>query len=57
MLAALPVDSRGAVTDDLISQCKRVAQASGGFLGLGSHISDSEAEMLNRIVAELKSAK
>jgi hypothetical protein len=57
MLAALPTDSRGAATEDLISQCKRVAQASGGFLGLGSHISDSEAEMLKHIVAELKSTK
>jgi hypothetical protein len=55
VLAALPADQRDATTGDLVSQCKRVAEASGGFLGVGSKISPEEAEVLEKVVSELQS--
>jgi hypothetical protein len=38
---------------DLISFCIRIANASGGFLGVGSKISEGEQAALDQIVEEL----
>lgn len=38
---------------DLISFCLRIATASGGFLGIGSKISEGEQAALDQIVEEL----
>lgn len=38
---------------DLISFCIRIANASGGFLGIGSKISEGEQTALDQIVEEL----
>jgi hypothetical protein len=38
---------------DLISFCIRIANASGGFLGIGSNISEGEQTALDQIVEEL----
>jgi len=55
MIAALPPDQREASARDLASQAKRVAEASGGVFGLGK-ISPKEAKLIDKIVAELRSA-
>jgi hypothetical protein len=54
MIAALPADQREAAVRDLASQSKHVAEASGGFFGLGK-ISPEEARLIDKIVAELRS--
>lgn len=53
LLELHPVNEHITGRTDLISFCFRVAKASGGFLGIGSKISDSEHLVLNQIVAEL----
>jgi hypothetical protein len=53
LLEVQPPQERVAGRTDLISFCTRVAMASGGFLGLGSKISDGEQLALDQIVAEL----
>lgn len=45
----LPADERRKVRDALLKRARAVAQASGGFLGLGSRISEGEQRVLDRI--------
>lgn len=47
------VNERVAGRTDLISFCIRIATASGGFLGVGSKISEGEQTALDQIVEEL----
>ncbi|MCI0391404.1 MAG: hypothetical protein MOB07_21905 [Acidobacteria bacterium] len=47
------VKERVAGRTDLISFCIRIANASGGFLGISSRISEGEQAALNQIVDEL----
>lgn len=43
-----------SLQSDLVSHCTRVALASGGFLGLGSRISEEEQRLLTRFATELE---
>jgi hypothetical protein len=46
VLAALPAETRAAVARDLLASARMVAEAAGGFLGLGRRVSDAEAKAL-----------
>jgi hypothetical protein len=48
----LPAEARAALKRDTIGRARQVAEAAGGFLGLGRKVSDSEA----RVLAELEAA-
>lgn len=43
--------ARKSLRDDLVGRARSVAEAAGGFLGLGSKISREEAEMLEKLEA------
>ena len=45
----LDPQERKKVRDALLEQARKVAEASGGFLGLGSRISAAEQQVLDRI--------
>jgi len=47
--AGLAAEGRAALQRDTIGRARRVAEAAGGFLGLGSKISDAEAQALARL--------
>jgi hypothetical protein len=42
---------RNALRDDLLSRARRVAEASGGILGLGNKVSKPEQAVLKRLAA------
>jgi hypothetical protein len=44
--SSLDGDARGALRRDLLDRARRVAEAAGGFLGLGSKVSAAEDKML-----------
>ncbi|MCE2391764.1 MAG: hypothetical protein J4G09_09820 [Proteobacteria bacterium] len=53
--AALPADVRARLAPDLLARARAVAEAAGGFLGMGSKISGEEErvlESLSRSLAE-----
>jgi hypothetical protein len=45
----MPADARQALQAETIGRARRVAEAAGGFLGLGSRVSAVEAEVLSRL--------
>ena len=45
----------GPSADDLVGYSTRVAEASGGILGFGNKVTDSERALISRIAAELQS--
>ena len=47
--AALDADGRRALKAELLGRARRVAEATGGFLGLGRKVSAAEAEVLDRL--------
>jgi tellurite resistance protein len=49
----LPEGQQPMSTGDLLSYCTSVAEASGGFLGLGHKVSDEERQLIEHITAEL----
>jgi hypothetical protein len=53
LLDVQPEKERVAGRTDLISFCIRIANASGGFLGVGSKVSAEEQMALDKIVEEL----
>jgi hypothetical protein len=53
-LQVLAPEKRKAIKQDLLSCCTRIAEASGGILGVGSKISQAEQELLKQIAAELE---
>ena len=53
-LEGLPNEDRGRRERSLIMQCTSVASVSGGFLGLGSKISDAEQSAISEIVTVLE---
>ena len=53
-LEGLPVEDRRRIDRKLIIHCTSVASVSGGFLGLGSRISNAEQAAINEIVAALE---
>ena len=49
----LPIEQQPINTDDLLTYCTRLAEASGGFLGLGQKISEEERQLIEHITKEL----
>jgi len=49
LCAVLTSEERAALKRELLEHARSIAQASGGFLGLGSKISQSEAAMLRTL--------
>ena len=47
----LGVDEKALMKNEIVGRARSVAEASGGFLGLGSHVSKEEQDVLNRIAA------
>jgi hypothetical protein len=56
MLESLPADQRDRSARDLVTYTQSIAEASGGFLGLGRKVSEEEREVLERIAAEIEKA-
>jgi hypothetical protein len=51
LLPELAAEQQRALRRELIEQARSVAEASGGFLGLGNKVSSEEAAMLKRLEA------
>ena len=54
LLKVMPVEQGQALKEDLVSCCSYIAAASGGILGLGQTISDTEQALLKHIACELE---
>lgn len=54
ILGALPEDQQEGSKRDLVAYCTRIAEASGGILGLGSKIDEAESALLRKIAASLE---
>lgn len=50
----LPTDKRQAGRNSLVTFCTNIAAASGGILGFGNKISQSEQEVIEQIATELE---
>ena len=48
--ARLSPESRAALQEDLLSRTRRVAEATGGFLGFGRRVSPSEQQVLDDLL-------
>ena len=51
LCAQLDAEQRNALRGELLDRARAVAEASGGFLGLGSKVSPSERAVLQRLEA------
>ncbi len=49
LCATLTDDGKNALKRDLVGRARSVAEAAGGFLGLGSKVSKSEQDMLDEL--------
>ena len=49
--ASMDESRRATFRDGVLAQAKNVAEAAGGFLGLGSKVSDTEAEALEDLAS------
>jgi hypothetical protein len=49
--ASMDESRRATFRDGVLAQAKNVAEAAGGFLGLGSKVSDAEAEALEDLAS------
>jgi hypothetical protein len=49
LLEALPAEARAALRDDILTKARVVAEAAGGFWGLGNRVSDKEQASLDSI--------
>jgi hypothetical protein len=54
LLGQLDEKSASSFREDLMSRCRQVARASGGFLGLGSKISHAEETTMRRLEAAMR---
>jgi hypothetical protein len=52
----LPAEQRDALKTELLQQGRRVAEAAGGFMGLGSRVSSKEEALLAEIAAAFQGA-
>jgi tellurite resistance protein len=52
VLASRSTEDAAQLRKDVLDHCKRVAEASGGFLGM-ARVSDEEEHILHRLAAEL----
>jgi hypothetical protein len=50
----LPPDKQVVTTGDILAYCTRIAEASGGILGIGNKVSPEERGLLEKIIAQLK---
>jgi|SRR5687767_10765003 len=57
ILGALPEDQQEGSKRDLVAYCTRIAEASGGILGLGGKIDDAESALLRKIAASLEASR
>jgi hypothetical protein len=48
---------RVALKNDLLGRARGIAEAAGGFLGLGNKVSDAEASMLHQLETAFENAK
>jgi hypothetical protein len=53
IIQSLPAEKRAADESNLLSHCERIAEASGGILGIG-RVSDEERKALEQIANELE---
>jgi hypothetical protein len=51
---ALPAQVREALRPDVLGRAREVAEAAGGFLGLGSKVSDDERRVLGELERALE---
>lgn len=51
LAAQLPADERTALRDELVGRARSVAEAAGGFLGLGNKVSAAEEALLEKLSA------
>jgi hypothetical protein len=49
LCAGMPSGARSALMRDLLGRAREVAEAAGGFLGLGRRVSDDEQRVLDRL--------
>lgn len=49
LLTALPPEAQSALRDDILMKARNVAEAAGGFWGLGNRVSDKEQAALDSI--------
>ena len=49
---SLPDEKRAGMKKDLVGYAEEVAAASGGFLGLGSKVSEKEQAVISRVARE-----
>jgi hypothetical protein len=56
MSTTLPAQERDALKAELLRQARSVADAAGGFLGLGSRVSKQEEALLAEIAAAFERA-
>ena len=54
LLRVMPAKQRQAIKADLVSRCTHIAATSGGLLGFGQTISDTEQALLKHIAGELE---
>ena len=54
LLKVIPAEQRQAIKEDLVSGCTHIAATSGGLLGFGQTISDTEQALLEHIAGELE---
>ena len=53
----LPTEKQAVTTDDLLTYCMRIAEASGGILGIGNKVSPEERELLEKIEERLRNKR
>ena len=54
LLKVMPVEQGQVIKEDLVACCTHIAAASGGLLGFGQTISDTEQALLKHISGELE---
>lgn len=54
MAAGLSPDARASMERETIGRARRIAEAAGGFLGLGNRVSAAERQVLDRLAAAFR---
>jgi hypothetical protein len=50
----LPPEKQAVTTNDILTYCTRIAEASGGILGIGNKVSPEERDLLGKIEERLR---
>ena len=53
----LPPEKQAVTTGDILTYCTRIAEASGGILGIGNKVSPEERELLEKIEERLRNKR